>query len=115
MIRSGAAYIVVEGKSDDIYIAPGDLMGALDGDTVEVSVVRRKGRQKIRRQSYTYHTPLKGNIHGPNFVNKKYSVVTPFKTPDGFEILVFNEGLNGAEDGDIVTVRVIILLVRQTK
>lgn len=107
LIRSGAAYIIVEGKSEDIYIAPGDLMGALDGDTVEVSVVRRKGRQRSDGRVIRIVRRSREIFMGRIFVNKKYSVVTPFKTPDGFEILVFNEGLNGAEDGDIVTVRVI--------
>ena len=105
--RSGAAYIIIGGKTDDVYVGAGDLLGALDGDTVEISVARRRGRQKPDGRVTRIIRRSREIFMGRIFINKKYSVVTPFKTPDGFEIFIFNDKLNGAEDGDIVTARVI--------
>lgn len=106
MTRSGAAYIIVEGRQDDIYVGPNDLNGAMNGDTVEVAVTPRSGRRKPEGKITRIIRRGRSIYMGKIFVNKKYSVVVPYKAPSGFEIFVFHDELNGADNGDIVTVRI---------
>lgn len=104
--RSGAAYIIVDGRDEDIYVRPSDLANAMQGDTVEVALIKRPGRRKIEGKVERIIRRSREVFMGKIFVNKKYNVVVPFKAPNGFEIFVFHDALNGAEDGDIVTVRI---------
>lgn len=106
MTRSGAAYILVENRDDDIYVRSTELLGAMEGDTVEVALVRRPGRRKVEGKVVRIVRRGRDVYMGKIFVNKKYSVVSPFKAPLGFEIFVFADDLNEAEDGDIVTVKI---------
>ncbi|MTB52253.1 ribonuclease R [Lewinella sp. W8] len=46
MTRSGAAYIVVDGDQDDIFVPPTRLHNAQDGDTVRVRYWTPSGRRK---------------------------------------------------------------------
>jgi len=106
MTRTGAAYIIIDGKESDVYVGPRDLNGAMDGDTVEVLISPKVGRRRADGRVARVVKRGREIYMGKIFVNKKYNVVSPYKAPQGFEIFVFHEDLNGAEDGDIVTVRV---------
>lgn len=46
LTRSGAAYIMVEGREDDIYIAPKFVNNALSGDVVKIRWWKPRGRIK---------------------------------------------------------------------
>ena len=46
MTRTGAAYIIIDGKESDVYVGQRDLNGAMDGDTVEVLISPKVGRRR---------------------------------------------------------------------
>lgn len=106
MTRSGAAYIIIEGRNKDIYVGPRDLSGAMGGDTVEVVVTQRPGQRKPEGRITKVIRRSREVFMGKLFVYKKYSIVLPFKAPTGFEINVYPEDIGEAVDGDIVVVRV---------
>ena len=56
MTREGFAFLMVEGREDDIFIAARKLHGALHGDTVSVSLIEKTERARSS-QSRNYRSP----------------------------------------------------------
>ena len=48
MTREGYAFIIVEGDEDDVFVKASKTRGALNGDTVRVSVTREKTDRQRR-------------------------------------------------------------------
>lgn len=104
--RSGAAYIIVEGKDDDIFVPAGYLKNAMDGDIVQVVVSPRGRRRGLQGKITSIVRRARNQYMGKYFGNEKRGSVLPFKAPDGFEITIFKDKRGGATDGDIVVVDV---------
>ncbi len=100
--RSGAAYIIVEGREDDIFVAPGSLKGAMNGDTVQVTILPRGRRRGLSGRVTAIVHRARNQFMGKYFGNEKRGLVLPFKAPDGFEITIFKDKRLTATDGDIV-------------
>ncbi len=105
MTRTGAAYILVEGHDDDIYVPSQRTGNAMEGDIVEVNVFKvRHGRRpegeivKVLERAADYFI---GVVH----ISKKFAIVVPDKQPD-MEIYIDHDNLKGAEKGEKVVVRI---------
>lgn len=105
MTRSGSAYIVVEGRDDDIFVRAGDLNSALDSDKVEVALVRsRQGRPRGRVVRILERS--RDQFIGTFYAFKTYSVVVPESQTVSFDIIVPPKRSSGAENNDKVVVKV---------
>lgn len=105
--RSGAAYIISEELDHDIFVPGHKLMGALNGDTVEVSwYLARKDKpegqvvQIVERKSE--------NFIGTLSLSDKFAFVIPDNQNMQTDIFVALKNLpKGAEDGAKVVVNII--------
>lgn len=104
--RSGMAFIVIDGKDQDVKVYPENLNSALDGDTVQIEILKRAkatGRQegKVIRVLKRRHTSFSGTIA----MNKGFAflVTADEELPD---IFVTQDNLNGAKDGDKAVVEI---------
>ena len=102
-IRSGAAYIICDQLSEDVYVPAKHLKGAIHGDTVEVEISSRKGRKPEGRVTQVIkrgRTSFVGTVYKIN----KQGYVTPHGKFSGLEIKLSSESLDDAKHGDIVAV-----------
>lgn len=104
--RSGMAFIIVEGREQDIKVYPENLNSALDGDTVQVEVVsgrRGSGRAEGRviRVLKRRHTVFTGTV----VLNKGFAflVTSGEELPD---IFIREDDLGGAKDRDKAVVEI---------
>jgi ribonuclease R len=105
LTRSGAAFISVEGMDRDVFVAPGHVNTAMQGDTVEVRLApARRGRPEgevvriIRR--------LQDHFIGTLRITRRGGIVVPDKQQMPFDILIEEKDLNEAANGEKVLVKV---------
>lgn len=107
MTRSGSAYVVVDGLEDDIYIPARYTAGAMNRDIVEIFVMpARRGRRPEGRVLTVVKRALEQAI-GTVRQYKKFAVVVPDKASIPFDIIIPEEGLHQAVDGDKVVVKIV--------
>lgn len=92
LIRSGAAYLMVEGQADDVYIPAKNLNNALDGDIVRARV-RAKTRSKRAGQKQVGEVieviqRANDQFIGTIYPFKKKWVVVPDNPMVNFDILI---------------------------
>lgn len=105
-IRSGAAYIVVEGREgQDIYVPAKRLMHALDGDQVRVQVTRRYGK-KIEGEVIKVLKRAIDQFIGDLRQSKSFAFVVPDNQQVDFDIYIHPKDIGIAQDGDKVLVRI---------
>lgn len=106
LTRSGAGYIMIEGREDDIYVPSKYMGGAHNNDIVEIEPAqgRRGGRPEGRvvRIVKRALTQSMGTIK----LFKKFAIVTPDRANLNFDIMVPLEKINQAVDGDKVVVSI---------
>ena len=106
MIRSGAAYILIEQLPDDIYVPAKLLKGAINGDIVQVAVFTPRGRRKPEGQVMKIIKRATENFVGTLQIHKRYGIVQPDNPNVQFDVFVDLQDLNNAEAGDKVVVKV---------
>ncbi|MCB0670021.1 MAG: ribonuclease R [Saprospiraceae bacterium] len=105
-IRSGAAYIIIEGKEgEDIYVPAKKLKQAMDGDLVRVEVLRRYGK-KIEGQVIKVLKRSTEQFIGDLRQSKNIAFVIPDNRMADFDIFIHPRDLGIAQDGDKVLVRI---------
>lgn len=104
--RSGDAYIVCKELDDDIYVSGKKLKSAMNGDLVLVELLPSRGRRrpegKVKRVLERSITHFLGKLR----LRKKYAVLVPDSTKIPFDIYVELDDTKGADDNDIVVVKV---------
>lgn len=106
MIRSGAAYIVVEGLEDDVYVHEKNLKGAMNKDIVKVYVPKIPGKRKPEGKVIKIEKRSVSHVIGKYREDKKYGVVYPLNTNDIKDVYVKFEDANNASDGDPVVIEI---------
>lgn len=96
----GFAFVVPDKGRDDVFIPPEGLMGAMDGDLVEVWAYREKKGLRGEVLSILRRNPT--TVSGTYRSRKKWGVITPFK-PFPYTIVVPHERKGSIRDGDVVT------------
>jgi ribonuclease R len=105
-IRSGAAYIVTEGKEgQDIYVPAKRLLHALDGDLVRVQVTRRYGK-KVEGEVIKVLKRAIEQFIGDLRQSKNFAFVIPDNRQVDFDIFIHPKDLGIAQDGDKVLVKI---------
>jgi ribonuclease R len=106
MTRSGAAYIVCEGLDNDIYVNAKHLNSALNGDTVEVSVWKRRGGRRQEGEVVRILKRKATHFIGTVQLHDKFAFVVPDQFSMPIDIYVDIEDIKGAQDGEKVVVRI---------
>ena len=106
LTRSGAAYVIVDGMEDDIYVSPKNVGGAMNRDKVEVEIISsRRGRKPEGR----IVSVVKRNIEqvmGTMRMFKSFAVVVPDRANIRFDVIVPLDKLSEAVDGDKVVAKI---------
>ncbi len=107
MTMNGAAFIVVEGRRDDIYVTDRNLNFALDGDTVALAIFPRVNSNK-RMEGEVVEVLKRGtsNFIGVLHVFGKYAFVVPDKENMHIDIFVPLDQLGGGKNGEKVVVKI---------
>ncbi len=105
--RTGAAYIDIEGRDDDIYIAPKNMGTAMHDDFVEIKYWMPRGRRKPEGEVVRVIKRASENFVGTLYVRKLNAYVIPVRVDANVEVIVDLDDLKGAEDGDRVVVQII--------
>jgi ribonuclease R len=114
-VNKGFAFVIIEGRPDDIYVETELLNGAWDGDIVKVQVLSKPGRRQSSRGD-SGKTRVEGRvveiternqkeIVGIIEVWPKYAVVQPDHKKLFDPIFVEPEHLHGASNGDKVIIK----------
>ena len=105
--RTGAAYIEIEGREDDIFVLAKNMGTAMHGDLVEINYWIPRGRRKPEGEVVRVIERASENFVGVLYLHKLNAYVVPVRVDANVEIFVDLEDLKGAEDGDRVVVQVI--------
>ena len=104
--RTGAAYIEIEGRDDDIFVAPKNMGTAMNGDLVEIKYWIPRGRRKPEGEVVRVLERASENFVGVLYLHKLNAYVIPVRVDANVEVYVDLDDLKGAEDGDRVVVQV---------
>ncbi|MFT4535471.1 MAG: ribonuclease R [Saprospiraceae bacterium] len=106
MIRTGAAYIVVEELEDDVYVNEKNLNGAMNKDIVKIYVPKIPGKRKPEGKVLSIEKRSTTHIIGRYREDKKYAIVYPLNTNNIKDVYVHFDQAADAKDGDPVVVEI---------
>ena len=107
LTRSGAAYVVIDGLEDDVYVAQRHTNGAMQGDKVQVSVHLPRGRRKPEGEIVKVLERVTEHFLGVIRIYENYALLTPSMYQyEDLEIQVGLDDLKGAQDEDVVVVKI---------
>ena len=106
-VNSRFAYVLQEGDDEDIWVKTSDLMNAIDGDLVEVVLIKGRRHGQRREGRVTRIVERKKN----EFVGKieilpRYAFVVPDNKKIHVDIFVYPEKIGKAKTNDKVLVKV---------
>ncbi|MEL6836463.1 MAG: ribonuclease R [Bacteroidota bacterium] len=105
LTRSGAAYIVVEGREDDIYIAPKNVNNALSGDVVKIRYWKPRGRIKAEGEIIEIIERATEHFVGIYQEYSRFGLVV-LEGKQEMEIMVHLDETMGAQAGEMVVVQI---------
>lgn len=103
---SGAAYIIVEGRKQDIYVAPRHTRGAMQGDKVRVRIIqsRRKKTEGIVEEIIERaRTEFVGTVQ----LSRGFAFLVPDNSKVPFDIHIPQNAIKNVKDGQKAVARVI--------
>ena len=108
MTRSGAAYIVVDGDDEDIFVPGRRLGNAQDGDLVKVRYWTPSGRRKPEGEVAEVLERSVTHFLGKLVIHPKYAEVVVTQPGDKtLSVAVHRAELDGAEHNDQVVVKIV--------
>mgnify|MGYP002078285761 FL=1 len=102
MTRSGAAYVIVDGEEEDIYVTARNLGGAYDGDTVRVEVQKSPGRFRIQGKIVEIINRKLTQVMGVLHILPKYGVVVPLIHDRSPKVHIHINELDDIQNGSYV-------------
>ncbi|MEM6396802.1 MAG: ribonuclease R [Bacteroidota bacterium] len=105
MTRNGAAFIIVDGREQDIFVPPSRMGTAFDGDKVRIRFWQARGRNKPEGEVVDVIERSVKAFVGTLHVFNKVCVVK-VEGPQAVDILVSREDRGEAKNGDKVVVQV---------
>lgn len=106
--KRGFGFVIPEDGSDDVFVSERNLLGAMNGDTVEVNIYpdsrRTQSREGIVNKIITRKTK---EITGTFEHNRHFGFVVSDSRKNNDEILIHKRNFNGARRGDKVVVSII--------
>jgi ribonuclease R len=105
--QRGAAFVVVEGREKDVYIAPQNVGQALNGDIVKVRVFRQ-GPNRDEGAVFEIKERERFQFVGTIKMTEKYAILVPDNNRTGTEIYISKENLMGAKPGEKVLAKITV-------
>ncbi len=105
MTRSGAAYIIVDGQEDDIFVSPNRTGTAQNGDTVKIRTWTARGRRKPEGEVVEVIKRSVDHFVGTLHLFNRIAVVTM----DGgaqLDVVIPPDKTRSAENGEKVVVKI---------
>jgi ribonuclease R len=106
IVNSGVGFVSISKEGKDIFISPPNMGNAMDGDQVEVRILKSSGKRiegEITQVIARERTHIVGRI--------RYNTKQPRLIPDnpklGAEILLDEDFLQGAQHGDRVIAKIV--------
>jgi ribonuclease R len=105
--QRGAAFVVIEGREKDVYIAPQNVGQALNGDIVKVRVFRQ-GPNRDEGAVFEIKERERFQFVGTIKMTEKYAILVPDNNRTGTEIYISKENLMGAKPGEKVLAKITV-------
>lgn len=105
LIKTGAGYVMVEGREQDIYVHPKNLNGAMHGDEVSVALTAAKGRKPEGKIIEVLKRSQESFV-GTLFIHRTHAFVQPEGQRVPFNIIIPLDKTTGYEAGKKVIARV---------
>ena len=102
----GAAYLIVDGQKEDIYINPKNTFQSIHGDRVRVKIINSSGR-KIEGKVVEVVSREREFIVGQISVSERFAFLRPDNMRLHVDIYIPKDKLNKARNGEKVMIRVI--------
>ncbi|MGB0887926.1 MAG: ribonuclease R [Vicingaceae bacterium] len=106
MTSRGAAYIVVDGMENDVYIHPRNTNTALNGDLVKVNIFSAKHSKKTEGEVVEVIERHQTEFVGVIEKSTNFSFVIVDNTRMPVDIFISNDKLKNAKDGDKVIAQI---------
>lgn len=106
LTRTGAAYIIVDGMENDIFVPERHTGNAMHRDIVKVEVPKRSNKRRPEGKIVEVITRSLTHVLGTLRVFHHYSIVFPDAASRFPEVLIKAEDLHDAKDGDKVVAKV---------
>lgn len=106
IVNSGVGFVSISSEGKDIFISPNNMGNAMDGDQVEVRILKSGGKRiegEISQVIARERTHIVGRIR----FNTKQPRLIPDNPKLGAEILLDEEFLHGAQHGDRVIAKIV--------
>jgi ribonuclease R len=107
MTQRGAAFIIVDGREKDIFIAPQNVGQALNGDLVKVRVFK-EGQQRDEGAIVSVVERERTQFVGTIKMQDRHALLIPDNHRTGVQVYISNEQLNGARNGEKALVKITV-------
>lgn len=106
-VNSRFAYVIVEGREDDIWVRTDDLNFAVDGDTVSIQIMKEarkdsRAEGRVVKVLERARTEFVGKIE----ISEKFAFVVPDNRNIHFDVFVYPEKTKKAKHNDKVLVKI---------
>lgn len=105
--QRGAAFVVVEGREKDVYIAPQNVGQALNGDIVKVRIFKQ-GPNRDEGAVFEIKERERFQFVGTIKLTDKFAILVPDNNRTGTEIYISKENLMGAKPGEKVLAKITV-------
>ena len=113
LTNNGAAFVVVDGKDEDIYVAASKLRHALNGDTVTVRITSGGGHKHCEGEVVEIVKRRREQFVGIVEISKHYAFLVPDKTQMPYDIFIPLDKLNNAQRGQKAVAKIVEWTERQ--
>lgn len=103
----GAGFVKIDGREQDIYIAPQNTGKALNGDSVKVRIFKY-GKTRDEGEVVDVISRDKTQFVGTIELHEKFAFLIPDNLRAGTDIYISKEKLNGAKNGDKALVKITV-------
>lgn len=106
MTMNGSAFIVIDGRRDDVFVSDRNLNFALDRDTVAIALFPRGNGKRIEGEVIEIVKRASTSFIGVLHISNKFAFVVPDKDNMPIDIFVPLDQLNEGKDGEKVVVKI---------
>ena len=113
LTNNGAAFVVVDGQDEDIFVANNKLHHALNGDTVQVRLLSGNSRKHAEGEVVEIIKRKREQFVGIVEISKHYAFLVPDKTQMPYDIFIPLDKLNNAQRGQKAVAKIVEWTERQ--
>jgi ribonuclease R len=103
----GGGFVITDDEEKDIYIAPDNIGQALNGDRVNVRIIKR-GKTRLEGVVSSVIQRDKTQFVGTIEEHTNFAFLVPDNLKSGTDIYIQKENLNGAKNGDKALVKITV-------